>query len=123
MVCVGIGVHIGHDVAIGVVDVKKTKIGGVGKEVPFVHQREDLPPVALDKVLIRCFIPVRLAVLHSVLLSETLNLSMPEHRETGHRHHQCGHTKVLVPRAELRHRCLFIGVVMKLTKRLSTSGS
>src|SRR5205823_12873233 len=80
-------IRIGEDVlvdrAIRRDEIVEPEVLDAGEERPAMEQREDLALVALDEPAVRALVPQRPAKLHAVLLGESLDLAVAEHREAG----------------------------------------
>ncbi|MHB9294254.1 hypothetical protein Holit_03379 [Hollandina sp. SP2] len=81
---VGIGKDVFVYPALWSEEVVQTEIRAPGKKEPPPHQGEDLPFMPLHQEGIRLFIPVGTAVLHTVFLLKTLDLSVAEHGKPWH---------------------------------------
>ena len=94
--------------------IVEQEVFNVRKDISLFHKRENIVPVTVYKVLVRCFILVRLCEFHSVFFSESFNLAVAEHRKSRHCNHQCADTKIFVIFSELGNCGVFVRIVHKV---------
>ncbi len=82
----------------------------LGENAAPAKQGEDLEFVPLHQPLVRALLPSGSLEFHAVLFFQTLDLTVPQHREPGRGHHQRRHSEVFVAGSELVHGGSFIGV-------------
>ncbi len=83
-----------------------------------MEERKDLTVVSRLQGEVRGLLFVRPGVLHAVLLFESLDLTVSEHRKPRHGHHKGTNTEVLVLLAELSDGGVLVGVVHKVHESL-----
>src|SRR3972149_3451543 len=100
---------------------KRGRRGGRG-EVTAVEEGEDLALVALHEPSLRLLLPAGAAELHAVLLGETLDLAVAEHRQAGQRHQQCRRAEVAGVVAEPVDRGALVGGAEEVHEALEHLG-
>ncbi len=108
---VGVRENVLVDVTVGREEVVEEEVFHPSKKVPFMEQWKDLVLVTGHQILVRRLVPVGAAVLHAVLFCVTLHLSVTEHGKARHGGEHGADAEVLVPLAELVHRCALVRVV------------
>ena len=96
--------------AAGMEEVVEQEVRALGKEPAALEQRRNLALVALDKPVIGIFLVARPAVLHAVLLCESLDLAVAEHGQAGQRGHHDRDAEVFVALAELVDGGALVGI-------------
>ena len=101
----GAHVRVGKDVLVDATavdfEVVQEEIADLRELGPPMEERHDLPVVAGDQPGVGPLVPGGATELHPVLLRESLDLAVPEHRQSGQGNKEGGHAEVLVALAEL----------------------
>ena len=119
-------VGIGKDVLVHrtgrLEEIVEQKIVALGKDPATLQQRSNLALVALHKPMVRRLVVARPLVLHAVLLGESLNLPVAEHRQARQRGHHGRHAEAFVALAELVNCRSFIRIAHEVHVALHDVG-
>ena len=95
-------------------EIVEKKVIYAAEKVTLFHQREDVVPVSVYKILARLFVLVSFGVFHSVFLGKAFNLAVTEHRKARHSNHQSTDTKIFVAITKLGNGSFLIRIVHKV---------
>src|SRR5699024_6352438 len=90
------------------IEVVEQKILHACKKPSVSKKRKNFALVALNKPLIWALIESRRIKIHAVFFGKTLDLPMPNHRQTRHGRHQRKNPKIFIVPAKLSQRCLLV---------------
>ena len=114
---VGIGEHIFIDAVTGM-EIVQNEVFRFREKPSATQQREDPHFVPANQPLINLFVPIGTLVLHAVFFVKALDLTMAEHRQTGHGYQQNAGAEILPLRTELGNRRFFIRVIHEIDEAL-----
>ena len=103
-------------------EVIEQEVAAFGEEPAALEQGRDFALMAIDQPLVRILFVTGPAVLHAVLLSESLNLAVTEHGQSGQSGHHDGDAEALVPGAELVDRGALVGIAHEIDVALHDVG-